>query len=47
MAILGTPRHSARLNGKYVSSAPAYAPAFLERLRHVTRGASFWLPEAR
>jgi hypothetical protein len=47
MAILGTPRHSARLNGKYVSSAPGYAPAFLERLRQVTRDASFWLPEAR
>jgi hypothetical protein len=47
MAIVSTPRHSARLNGKYVSSAPEYAPLFFERLKQVTRNASFWDPTAR
>jgi len=44
MAIVSTPRHSARLTGSYVSSAPGYAPEFLKTLREVTRNAAFWDP---
>lgn len=44
MAIVSTPRHSARLNGHYVSSAPDYAPLFFENLKRVTRNAPFWDP---
>lgn len=44
MSILSTPRHSAKLNGHYVSSAPEYAPAFFARIREVTRGSPFWDP---
>jgi hypothetical protein len=47
VAIVSTPRHSARLNGNYVSSAPGYAPLFFQRLQEVTRGASFWDPTGR
>jgi hypothetical protein len=44
MAMLSTPRHAARLNGKYVSSSPEYAPLFFQRLKEVTRNAPFWAP---
>ena len=44
MAIFETPRHSAKYNGNYVSSAPDYAPRFFEKLREVTGNASFWNP---
>lgn len=46
MAIVSTPRHSARLSGNYVSSAPSFASPFFERLKEVTRGAAFWDPAA-
>jgi hypothetical protein len=46
LAIVSTPRHSAKLSGRYVSSAAAYAPAFFQRLREVTGGAKFWDPKA-
>ncbi|MFX4262101.1 hypothetical protein ACOBQJ_07865 [Pelotomaculum propionicicum] len=46
MRIVSTPRHSARLNGKYVSSAPGYGPLFFENLKKVTNNASFWDPKA-
>jgi hypothetical protein len=44
MAIVGTPRHTARLDPAYVSSSAGWAPAFLERIRQVTRNAPFWRP---
>ncbi len=44
MAIVSTPRHSARPNGSYVSYSPDYAPLFFERLKEVTRNAPFWDP---
>ena len=47
MTILGTPRHRARLNGNFVSSSPQYAPLFFQRLKEVTRNASFWDPAER
>ena len=46
MAIMSTPRHRDRLSGRYVSSAPAAAPAFFERLRTVTHDNPFWRPPA-
>ncbi len=42
MAIMSTPRHREKLNGRYLSSAPEYAQAFFQRIREVTRGAPFW-----
>jgi hypothetical protein len=47
MYILSTPRHSARLNKDYFSSAIKYAPVFFERLKKVTHNASFWDPNPR
>lgn len=47
MAIVSTPRHTARLNGRYVSSAPDYGPLFFANLKEVTRNASFWDPTPR
>jgi hypothetical protein len=47
MEIMSTPRHRNRLSGNYVSSAPGYAPLFLETVRRVTRTAAFWDPKAR
>ncbi len=42
MSIMSTPRHMAKLNGRYLSSAPEYAPIFFQRLREVTRNSPFW-----
>lgn len=47
MAIVSTPRHAARLNGIYVSSAPDYGPLFFANLKEITRNASFWDPTSR
>lgn len=47
MSIMSTPRHSAKLNGHYLSSAAEYAPAFFQRIREVTGGAAFWDPPGR
>jgi hypothetical protein len=47
LAIMSTPRHSAKLNGKYISSAPEYAPAFFQRLKEVTGTSLFWDPKAK
>ena len=44
MAILSTPRHTAKLSGHYVSSAPEFAPQFFDRVRRVTHGSAFWDP---
>jgi len=44
--IMSTPRHSARLNGHYVSSAPEYAANFFPHLQKVTNNAPFWAPPA-
>jgi hypothetical protein len=44
MTIMSTPRHTAKLNGHYVSSSGEYRQAFFERLREVTRGSAFWEP---
>jgi hypothetical protein len=46
MAIVSTPRHSARLGGNYVSSAGSYGPVFFKKLKEVTHGAAFWDPAA-
>ena len=46
MAIMSTPRHCAKMNGHYISSAPEYAPLFFQRLKEVTRNAAFWNPKA-
>lgn len=45
MELLSTPRHSAKLCGRYVSSAPSYVPAFFEKLKTVTRDSAFWRPK--
>jgi hypothetical protein len=47
MAIVSTPRHSARLSGNYVSSVPEYGPPFFENLRKITKNAAFWDPTPR
>jgi hypothetical protein len=44
MALMSTPRHSERLSGRCVSTAPDYAPTFFERLRKVTDDSPFWAP---
>jgi hypothetical protein len=44
MSIMSTPRHMAKLNGHYLSSAPEYAQVFFDRLREVTRKSPFWDP---
>lgn len=46
MAIMSTPRHSAKLNGHYVSSAAEYAASFFQKLREVTGNSEFWNPKA-
>jgi len=46
LAIMSTPRHSAKLEGNYISSAPGYAPAFFQRLKEVTGDSQFWNPKA-
>lgn len=43
---MSTPRHTEKLGGHYLTSAPSYAPAFFERLRQVTNGSPFWDPHA-
>lgn len=45
LAIMSTPRHSAKLNGNYISSAPSYAPLFFERLHEVAGNSQFWNPK--
>lgn len=47
MSIMSTPRHTAKLNGHYLSSAPEYAPIFFQRLGEVTRKAPFWDPQSK
>lgn len=47
MAIVSTPRHTARLSGHYLSSGPDLAPLFFERLRAVTKNSPFWDPTPR
>jgi hypothetical protein len=46
MAIMSTPRHSAKMNGHYVSSVAEYAPIFRQRIKEVTRNSEFWNPKA-
>ncbi len=43
-AIMSTPRHSGRLGGRSVSSAPDHVPAFFEHLAKVTNNSPFWAP---
>jgi hypothetical protein len=38
MELLSTPRHSAKMNGHYVSSAPEYTVTFFQKLNEVTGG---------
>jgi len=47
MSIMSTPRHTAKLNGHYISSAPEYASMFFERVREVTRNSPFWDPQRK
>lgn len=44
MAVMSTPRHREKLNGRYLSGAPEYAAKFFERIREVTQGSAFWEP---
>jgi hypothetical protein len=46
MAIVSTPRHTAKMSGHYVSSVPEYAASFFQRLKKVTGNADFWKPKA-
>ncbi len=46
MAIMSTPRHRERFDGRYVSSFPNYAAPFFARLREVTGGSPYWEPPA-
>jgi len=43
-SLMGTPRHSERLSGYCISSAPDHAPNFFEHLRKVTINSPFWVP---
>ncbi len=45
-SIVSTPRHSRRFSGRYVSSLGEYGPLFLQNLKQVTKGLSFWDPQA-
>ncbi len=45
MEIVSTPRHSARLSGNYISSAPTYGPLFFKRLKEITGDSVFWNPQ--
>ena len=47
MDLMSTPRHMEKLNGRYLSTAPSFAPAFHARLFQVTGGLPFWNPQAR
>jgi len=47
MDVMSVPRFRERLSGHYVSSAPASRPAFVERLKAVSRGDPFWDPTPR
>jgi hypothetical protein len=47
MSLMSTPRHKAKLNGHYVSSAPEYAPMFFQRIREVAGSAAFWDPQRK
>ena len=44
MNLASAPSFRERLNGHYVSSAPTYRSAFLERMKTITRGDPFWDP---
>jgi len=44
MAVMSTPRHRDRLNGRYVSSFPSYGAPFFARLREVTGSSPYWAP---
>jgi hypothetical protein len=46
MAIMSTPRHRDRFNGRYVSSLPGYGAPFFARIREVTGGSPYWQPPA-
>lgn len=46
LAIMSTSRHREKLNGKYISSASGYGPAFLQRLKEVAGTSPFWNPQA-
>jgi hypothetical protein len=46
MAIMSTPRHRNRFDGRYVSSSPGYSAAFFAKLREVTGGSPWWEPPA-
>jgi hypothetical protein len=45
MELLSTPRHSAKMNGNYFSSAPEYTATFLHKLNEVTGELEFWKPK--
>ena len=47
MDLASAPSFRERPNGHYVSSAATYRPAFLERLKTITRGDPFWDPTPR
>jgi len=47
LAIMSTPRHSAKLNGNYISSALGYAPEFFRRLKEITGESPFWNPKSQ
>jgi hypothetical protein len=44
MSLVSTPRHREKLNGRYLSSAAEYVPAFFDRIREVTHGSPYWAP---
>jgi hypothetical protein len=47
MAMMSTPRHREKLNGRYLSCAPGYAAEFFDRIREITHGSPFWEPARR
>lgn len=47
MAVMSTPRHRDRLSGHYVSTAAGTTPAFVERLKAISRNDPFWDPTPR
>jgi hypothetical protein len=42
MAIFSTPRHTRKLDKRYVSAAPEYGSLFIKRIEEVTGGSSLW-----
>jgi len=44
MAIMSTPRHRAKLNGQYMSTASEYAPLFFQKIKEIARNSPFWDP---